>query len=934
MFSSETNESLPASPKYDRYPSGDRYHVVPPPHTGTFMPPKSDWPSAPIIEDWVSDSEDDSEAEIPQNSPSFIQPTEQVKPPRLFVKPVENSIPAANLKTDIPKPKSHRNSRNRKAYFVCNSLTHLIKDLNGGYVAFGGNLKGGKISGKDTECLVLSPEFKLPDENQVLLRVLKENNMYNVDLKNIVPSRDLTYLFANATLDESNLWHRRLGHINFKTMNKLVKDLNQLCGMKGIKREFSVPRTPQQNGIAERKNRTLIEAAKTMLSDLLLPIPFWVEAVSTAYYVQNRVLVTKPHNKTPYELLLGKTPSIGFMRPFGCLVTILNTLYPLGKFDGKADEGFLVGYSAINLTLVQVSKNNLMQKKQGGNVQQYALFPLWSFGFKCPQNTDGDAAFEVKGPEFEGKKPESKVHVSPSSGAQTTKHDDKTKREAKGNSPIELSTGYRNLSAEFEDLSDNSINEDNADDSPVPAVGCVIGIGSCVLSIQEGYLRVSLAWDRGKPQGLWYDPRAIDVVFLLAMPSHFHKKFCRGTVFATGRRSFIEPWTRLMMKRTNRRTRVLIGLYPCHIDEKITIKEVKGESVMEWKTKVTTKEGIVIKFPRKFRGYKLVTEEELEENEGLKEIVTQVTANVNNANGEDQNEIEALLVEEFCPSNEMKKLKNEYWNYTMVGANHVAYTDMFHELAKLVPHLVNPKSSRIKRYIHGLAPQIHGMLWATQPTTIQSAILTAGILTDEAVCCGTLTKGNDKRKKMEELSKQRSTWEDNKKAKTGSGFVATVPPKNDNVNTYPKACYECGSLDHLRYDFPKWKQETGQAWNPLALEGNKNTQNNGSQARGKEFNGNDVEALQDPKVVTGTFSLNDQFAIVLFAFGADFSFIFTTFAPLLNVKPCIINPSYLIEIADGMDWLSKNKAVIVCHEKVVEISIKEGGILRVHEEDI
>nr|GFB73099.1 hypothetical protein [Tanacetum cinerariifolium] len=129
MFSSETNESLPASPKYDRYPSGDRYHVVPPPHTGTFMPPKSDWPSAPIIEDWVSDSEDDSEAEIPQNSPSFIQPTEQVKPPRLFVKPVENSIPAANLKTDIPKPKSHRNSRNRKAYFVCNSLTHLIKDL-------------------------------------------------------------------------------------------------------------------------------------------------------------------------------------------------------------------------------------------------------------------------------------------------------------------------------------------------------------------------------------------------------------------------------------------------------------------------------------------------------------------------------------------------------------------------------------------------------------------------------------------------------------------------------------------------------------------------------------------------------------------------------------------------------------------------------------
>ncbi|GJW15375.1 ribonuclease H-like domain-containing protein [Tanacetum coccineum] len=122
-------------------------------------------------------------------------------------------------------------------------------------------------------------------------------------------------------------------------------DMNQFCGMKGIKREFSVARTPQQNGVAERKNRTLIEAARTMLADSLLPTTFWAEAVNTACYVQNRVLVTKPHNKTPYELLLGRPPSISFMRPFGCPVTILNTLDPLGKFDGKADEGFLVGYS-------------------------------------------------------------------------------------------------------------------------------------------------------------------------------------------------------------------------------------------------------------------------------------------------------------------------------------------------------------------------------------------------------------------------------------------------------------------------------------------------------------------------------------------------------------------------------------------------------------
>ncbi|GJZ54215.1 putative ribonuclease H-like domain-containing protein, partial [Tanacetum coccineum] len=118
-------------------------------------------------------------------------------------------------------------------------------------------------------------------------------------------------------------------------------DMNRFFGMKGIKREFGVARTPQ----AERKNRTLIEAARTMIADLLLPTTFWAEAVSIACYFQNRVLVTKPHNMTPYELLHGRPPSISFMRPFGCPVTILNTLDPLGKFDEKDDEGFFVGYS-------------------------------------------------------------------------------------------------------------------------------------------------------------------------------------------------------------------------------------------------------------------------------------------------------------------------------------------------------------------------------------------------------------------------------------------------------------------------------------------------------------------------------------------------------------------------------------------------------------
>nr|GEU98023.1 putative ribonuclease H-like domain-containing protein [Tanacetum cinerariifolium] len=124
-------------------------------------------------------------------------------------------------------------------------------------------------------------------------------------------------------------------------------NLNDLCP-RGIKREYSNPKTPQQNGVAERKNKTLIEAAKTMLADSKLPTMFWTEAVRTACYVLNRVSVTSPHNKTPYALLTGNIPTVSHFKPFGCHVTILNTIDHLGKFDGKADEGYIVGYSASN----------------------------------------------------------------------------------------------------------------------------------------------------------------------------------------------------------------------------------------------------------------------------------------------------------------------------------------------------------------------------------------------------------------------------------------------------------------------------------------------------------------------------------------------------------------------------------------------------------
>ncbi|GJU09657.1 putative ribonuclease H-like domain-containing protein [Tanacetum coccineum] len=130
--------------------------------------------------------------------------------------------------------------------------------------------------------------------------------------------------------------------------------MNQFCEIKGIKREFSVARTPQQNGIAERKNRTLIEVARTMLIDSKLPTTFWAEAVNTTCYVLNRVLVIKPHNKTPYELIHGRPPLIDFKKPFGCPVTILNTRDHLGKFKGKADKGYFVGYYVVSKAMKRI----------------------------------------------------------------------------------------------------------------------------------------------------------------------------------------------------------------------------------------------------------------------------------------------------------------------------------------------------------------------------------------------------------------------------------------------------------------------------------------------------------------------------------------------------------------------------------------------------
>ncbi|GJS68002.1 ribonuclease H-like domain-containing protein [Tanacetum coccineum] len=176
-----------------------------------------------------------------------------------------------------------------------------FEEIDGGYVAIGGNLKGGKITSSATIKTVVIDDY----------------------------SR-FSLVFFLATKDETS-----------GILKSFITGVENLIDQ----RVLSVARTPQQNKVSERKNRTLIEAARKMLADSKLPTTFWTKAVNTACYVQNRVLVTKPHNKTLYELFLSRKPTLGFMRPFGCPVTILNTIDHLGKFDGKADEGFFVGYS-------------------------------------------------------------------------------------------------------------------------------------------------------------------------------------------------------------------------------------------------------------------------------------------------------------------------------------------------------------------------------------------------------------------------------------------------------------------------------------------------------------------------------------------------------------------------------------------------------------
>nr|GEW08510.1 retrovirus-related Pol polyprotein from transposon TNT 1-94 [Tanacetum cinerariifolium] len=624
LNSSESDDSMPTSPVHDRYKSGEGYHAVSPPYTGTFMPLKPDlvFHDAPLASETVLnvtfDSEDESEPEsVPkQKEPSFVPTNEHVKTHRASVKTVEHPKQAENLKTHYQKSRGQKHSWNRKACFVCKSLNYLIKDCDyyekqmvqkpvwnhamrvnhqkfcwmthphsNRHVVPTAVLTRSRLvplnAARPVTTVVLKSTVKSPRPvkhvvNKAHTPIIRHinhissprNSNFNQKVTTVKVEKvnaikgtkgnwmwmpKCTVLDHVSRLTSASMTLKQFDYTYALGRSKVNLDRKMICDWTHIKDKGVIDSgcsrhmtgnisylsqfeeinggyvafggNPKGGKIThkERKNKTLIEAARTMLADSLLPIPFWAEAVNTACYVKNRVLVTKPHNKTPYELLIGRTPSIGFMRPFGCPVTILNTPDPLGKFDGKADEEFLVGYSVnskafrvfntrtrivqetlhINFlenqpnvvgsgpkwlfdidTLTQSMnyqpvvtgnqpnhsagiKENLDAGKVGKetkSTQQYVLLPLWSTGSKYPQNIDVHAAFDAKDYENE-------VHVSLSRSDKTKKHDEKAKREAKGKSHVDLSTGVRGLRDEFEEFFVNSTNRVNAASAPVTAVG-------------------------------------------------------------------------------------------------------------------------------------------------------------------------------------------------------------------------------------------------------------------------------------------------------------------------------------------------------------------------------------------------------------------------------------------------------------------------------
>ncbi|GJT86237.1 reverse transcriptase domain-containing protein [Tanacetum coccineum] len=265
----------------------------------------------------------------------------------------------------------------------------------------------------------------------------------------------------------------------------------------------------------------------------------------------------------------------------------------------------------------------------------------------------------------------------------------------------------------------------------------------------------------------------------------------------------------------------------------------------------------------------------------------------------------------------------DLWNHAMVGVGHVAYTDRFHELARLVHHLVTPEGKRIERYAYGPASQIRGMVAATEPKTIQKAVQIAGTLTDEALRNGSIKKTM----RREEI----------------------VAPRNVNPinarNPVARACYEYGSIDHIKLACHRLNQAQRPGVNyqnhVMAINGVKVVGTKGIRQEVGHSCWEQRRLARTRNIVTGTFTLNNHYATTLFDSGADYSFISTTFIPLLGIEPNDLGFSYEIEIASGQ-LVEIDKVIRACRLEIeghvfdinlipfgMRIPLLEGNVLRV-----
>ncbi|GKA48065.1 integrase, catalytic region, zinc finger, CCHC-type containing protein [Tanacetum coccineum] len=176
-----------------------------------------------------------------------------------------------------------------------------------------------------------------------LLTGSRGTNLYSITLQDTSTPNPIC-LMAKATSSQAWLWHLRIVQTD-KGIEFLNKTLHAYFAKEGIRHETSTARTPEQNGVIERRNRTLVEAARTMLSADKVPLFFWAEAIATACFTQNRSLIIPRHEKTPYHIINGWKPSVKFFHIFGFLCYIVRDGENLDKMKEKGDACIFVGYS-------------------------------------------------------------------------------------------------------------------------------------------------------------------------------------------------------------------------------------------------------------------------------------------------------------------------------------------------------------------------------------------------------------------------------------------------------------------------------------------------------------------------------------------------------------------------------------------------------------